>query len=77
MAHGNFNLVISGHQNADSVAMDPSTIAIVCWRGKATMNVLVSPPDREELLEYRFGFKAFKVADEKPNKNINGLDEGS
>ncbi|CAM0872694.1 unnamed protein product [Alopecurus aequalis] len=41
-----------GHQNADSVAMDPSTIAIVCWRGKATMNVLVSPPDRKELLEY-------------------------
>ncbi|KAM0899086.1 hypothetical protein ACQ4PT_021521 [Festuca glaucescens] len=66
-----------GHQDADSVAMDPSTIAIVCWRGKSTMNVLVSPPDRKELLEYRFGFKEFKVEDEKPNKDINGLDEGN
>ncbi|XP_047075452.1 RNA cytosine-C(5)-methyltransferase NSUN2-like isoform X1 [Lolium rigidum] len=66
-----------GHQDADSVAMDPSTIAIVCWRGKSTMNVLVSPPDRKELLEYRFGFKEFKVEDEKPNKDITGLDEGN
>jgi hypothetical protein len=78
MTYGNFNLGnISGHQDADSVAMDPSTIAIVCWRGKSTMNVLVSPPDRKELLEYRFGFKEFRVEDEKPNKDINGLDEGN
>jgi hypothetical protein len=78
MTYGNFNLGnISGHKDADSVAMDPSTIAIVCWRGKSTMNVLVSPPDRKELLEYRFGFKEFRVEDEKPNKDINGLDEGN
>uniref|UniRef100_A0ACD6AI17 Uncharacterized protein n=1 Tax=Avena sativa TaxID=4498 RepID=A0ACD6AI17_AVESA len=68
-------VLCEGHQNADSVAMDPSTIAIVCWRGKSTMNVLVSPPDRKELLEYRFGFKAFKFEDEKSNNDINGLHE--
>uniref|UniRef100_A0ACD5Y7R7 Uncharacterized protein n=1 Tax=Avena sativa TaxID=4498 RepID=A0ACD5Y7R7_AVESA len=69
-------VLCEGHQNVDSVAMDPSTIAIVCWRGKSTMDVLVSPPDRKELLEYRFGFKAFKVEDEKSNRDINVLDEG-
>lgn len=66
-----------GHQNVDSITMDPSTIAIVCWRGKATVNVLVSPPDRKELLEritYHFGLKAFIVEDEKSNHKINGLD---
>ncbi|VAI02033.1 unnamed protein product [Triticum turgidum subsp. durum] len=66
-----------GCQVADSIAKDPSPIAIVCWRGKATMNVLVSPADRKELLEYRFGFKAFKVEDEKSNKEIDALAEGS
>lgn len=72
MTYGNVNLVnISGYQIADS------PIAIVCWRGKATMNVLVSPPDRKELLEYLFGIKAFKVEDEKSNKNIDALAEGS
>ncbi|KAM3294309.1 hypothetical protein ACQJBY_037293 [Aegilops geniculata] len=65
------------HQIADSTAKDPSPIAIVCWRGKATMNVLVSPPDRKELLEYLFGIKAFEVEDEKSNKNIDALAEGS
>uniref|UniRef100_A0A0A8ZLX2 RNA cytosine-C(5)-methyltransferase NSUN2-like PUA domain-containing protein n=1 Tax=Arundo donax TaxID=35708 RepID=A0A0A8ZLX2_ARUDO len=57
-----------GHENARSVSIDPSTIAIVCWRGKGTMNVMVSPPDRKELLErieYRFRFKAAIEEDEK------------
>lgn len=60
-----------GLQNTDYIAMDPSAIAIVCWRGKATMIVLVSPPDRKELLEYRFGFKAFSVEDESSNHKID------
>ena len=78
ITYGNVNLVnISGCQVADSIAKDPSPIAIVCWRGKATMNVLVSPADRKELLEYRFGIKAFKVEDEKSNKNIDALAEES
>ncbi|KAG8087340.1 hypothetical protein GUJ93_ZPchr0010g10498 [Zizania palustris] len=59
-----------GHQNldVDSIAMDPTTIAIVCWRGKATMNVMVSPPDRKELLEritHRFGLEAFRVDEDE------------
>ena len=41
------------------------------------MNVLVSPADRKELLEYRFWFKALKVEDEKSNKEIDALAEGS
>jgi multisite-specific tRNA:(cytosine-C5)-methyltransferase/tRNA (cytosine34-C5)-methyltransferase len=59
---------ISGQKNADSILKDPATIAIVCWRGKGTMNVMVSPPDRKDLLErmaYRFGIKASTEEDEK------------
>uniref|UniRef100_A0A0E0LW42 SAM-dependent MTase RsmB/NOP-type domain-containing protein n=1 Tax=Oryza punctata TaxID=4537 RepID=A0A0E0LW42_ORYPU len=63
-----------GHQNLDlgSITMDPTTIAIVCWRGKATVNAMVSPPDRKELLEriaHRFGIKALRVEeDENPRR---------
>ncbi|KAL6661248.1 hypothetical protein ACP70R_000632 [Stipagrostis hirtigluma subsp. patula] len=67
-----------GHENVDSVSTDLSTMAIVCWRGKGTMNVMVSPPDRKDLLErmsYRFGFKASKE-DEGPYHKINGSDQG-
>uniref|UniRef100_A0A0D9X927 SAM-dependent MTase RsmB/NOP-type domain-containing protein n=1 Tax=Leersia perrieri TaxID=77586 RepID=A0A0D9X927_9ORYZ len=59
----------------DSITMDPTTIAIVCWRGRATLNAMVSPPDRKELLEritHRFGLKAFRVEeDENPEQKIN------
>ncbi|PAN35882.1 hypothetical protein PAHAL_6G242600 [Panicum hallii] len=54
-------VLLEGHKHVDSICKDPSTIAIVCWRGKGTMNVMVSPPDRKDLLErmaYRFGLKA-------------------
>ncbi|KAF0906329.1 hypothetical protein E2562_009691 [Oryza meyeriana var. granulata] len=63
-----------GHQNLDldPKTMDPTTIAIVCWRGKATLNAMVSPPDRKELLEritHPFGLKAFRVEeDENPQR---------
>ncbi|EEC83759.1 hypothetical protein OsI_29649 [Oryza sativa Indica Group] len=62
-----------GHQNLDlgSITMDPTTIAIVCWRGKATLNAMVSPPDRKELLEritQRFGLKALRVEEENPRR---------
>lgn len=49
---------ISGNRRVDSICKDPSTIAVVCWRGKGTINVMVSPSDRKDLLErmaYRFG----------------------
>nr|TKW10850.1 hypothetical protein SEVIR_6G195000v2 [Setaria viridis] len=61
-------VLLEGHENADSILKDPTTIAIVCWRGKGTMNVMVSPPDRTDLLErmaYRFGIKASAEEDEK------------
>ncbi|XP_062195664.1 uncharacterized protein LOC133898879 isoform X2 [Phragmites australis] len=62
-----------GYTNEDSISVDPSTIAIVCWRGKGTMNVMVSPPDMKELLErieYRFGLKADIEEDEKSYHKI-------
>lgn len=52
-----------GHKKEDSLSMDPSRIAMVCWRGKGTMNVMLSPPDRNDLLErmeYLFGFSGSK-----------------
>ncbi|TVU05452.1 hypothetical protein EJB05_48616 [Eragrostis curvula] len=47
-----------------SLSVDPSTTAMVCWRGKGTMNVMVSPLHRKDLLErmeYLFGLNAAKV----------------
>lgn len=31
--------------------MDASTIAIVCWKGKSNLSIMVSPSDAKELLE--------------------------
>ncbi|KAJ1268920.1 hypothetical protein BS78_07G170500 [Paspalum vaginatum] len=55
-------VLLEGHQPAAYISKDPSTVAIVCWRGKGTMNVMVSPPDRKDLLEKmanRLGLKDF------------------
>jgi multisite-specific tRNA:(cytosine-C5)-methyltransferase len=55
--------------------MAPSTIAIVCWKGKTNLCVMVSPVDGKELLErvsLRFGLK-LPIADEKkPDQKIDG-----
>ncbi|KAG2579448.1 RNA cytosine-C(5)-methyltransferase NSUN2-like isoform X3 [Panicum virgatum] len=59
-------VLLEGHKHVDSICKDPSTVAIVCWRGKGTMNVMVSPPDRKDLLErmaYRFGLEACTEGD--------------
>ncbi|XP_035820079.1 RNA cytosine-C(5)-methyltransferase NSUN2 isoform X3 [Zea mays] len=51
-------VLLEGNRRVDSICKDPSTIAVVCWRGKGTINVMVSPSDRKDLLErmaYRFG----------------------
>ncbi|KAG0524781.1 hypothetical protein BDA96_07G241000 [Sorghum bicolor] len=61
-------VLLEGHKHVDSISKDPSTIAIVCWRGKGTMNVMVSPSDRKDLLErmvYGFGLKDCVEEDEK------------
>jgi multisite-specific tRNA:(cytosine-C5)-methyltransferase len=69
---------ISGHKNEDSLSMDPSTIAMVCWRGKGTMNVMLSSPDRKDLLEMmecQFRPNGAKVENEKPCHKIDELDQ--
>jgi multisite-specific tRNA:(cytosine-C5)-methyltransferase len=58
--------------------MDPSTIAMVCWRGKGTMNVMLSSPDRKDLLEMmecQFRPNGAKVENEKPCHKIDELDQ--
>lgn len=69
---------ISGHQDIGSIATDPSSIAIVCWKGKTNLCVMVSPLDGKELLErisLRFGLEIPKLDKEKPNQEITGSDE--
>ncbi|CAD6218860.1 unnamed protein product [Miscanthus lutarioriparius] len=67
-----------GHQDIGSIATDPSAIAIVCWKGKTNLCVMVSPLDGKELLErisLRFGLKIPKGDKEKPSQEIAGSDE--
>ncbi|CAL5073838.1 unnamed protein product [Urochloa decumbens] len=67
-----------GHQDIGSIATDPSAIAIVCWKGKTNLCVMVSPLDGKELLErisLRYGLKIPKLDKEKPNQEIAGPDE--
>ncbi|CAN6218030.1 unnamed protein product [Urochloa humidicola] len=67
-----------GHQDIGSIATDPSAIAIVCWKGKTNLCVMVSPLDGKELLErisLRYGLKIPKLDKEKPNQEIAGSDE--
>ncbi|KAG2635622.1 hypothetical protein PVAP13_2NG400100 [Panicum virgatum] len=67
-----------GHQDIGSIATDPSAIAIVCWKGKTNLCVMLSPLDGEELLErisLRFGLKFPKLDKEKPNQEVTGSDE--
>ena len=59
--------------------MDPSAIAVVCWKGKTNLCVMVTPMDGRELLErisFRFGLKIPKLDDGKPDlKCDDGSDE--
>ncbi|KQJ90616.1 tRNA (cytosine(34)-C(5))-methyltransferase [Brachypodium distachyon] len=67
-----------GHQHIDSIATDPSAIAIVCWKGKTNLCVMVSPLDGKELLErvsLRFGLKVPKADDRKTKLKVDGSDE--
>ncbi|CAN6196283.1 unnamed protein product [Urochloa humidicola] len=67
-----------GHQDIGSIATDPSAIAIVCWKGKTNLCVMLSPLDGKELLErisLRYGLKIPKLDKEKPNQEIAGSDE--
>ncbi|XP_042469694.1 uncharacterized protein LOC122052297 [Zingiber officinale] len=45
----------------DEVVVDSSTIAIICWKGKTNLSILLSPSDGQELLErvaLRFGIQS-------------------
>ncbi|WVZ65281.1 hypothetical protein U9M48_014675 [Paspalum notatum var. saurae] len=67
-----------GHQDIGYIATDPSAIAIVCWKGKTNLCVMVSPLDGKELLErisLRFGLKIPKVDKEKPKQETDGPEE--
>ncbi|KAG2644005.1 RNA cytosine C(5)-methyltransferase NSUN2-like [Panicum virgatum] len=67
-----------GHQDIGSIATDPSAIAIVCWKGKTNLCVMLSPLDGKELLErisLRFGLKIPKLDKEKPNQEVTGSGE--
>lgn len=67
-----------GHQDIGSIATDPSAIAIVCWKGKTNLCVMVSPLDGKELLErisLRHGLKIPEGDKEKPSQEIAGSDE--
>ncbi|XP_073010109.1 uncharacterized protein [Typha latifolia] len=47
-----------GNHNADTIVVDPSTIAIICWKGKTNLSIMVSQLDGRELLDrlaVRFG----------------------
>lgn len=68
-----------GHEDLESIGMDPSAIAVVCWKGKTNLCVMVTPMDGRELLErisFRFGLKIPKLDDGKPDlKSDDGSDE--
>ncbi|XP_074588681.1 uncharacterized protein LOC141844544 [Curcuma longa] len=45
----------------DEVVVDSTTIAIICWKGKTNLSILLSPSDGQELLErvaLRFGIQS-------------------
>lgn len=47
-----------GNQITDTILLNASTIAIICWKGKTNMSIMVSQLDGQELLERlaaRFG----------------------
>ncbi|CAM0951796.1 unnamed protein product [Alopecurus aequalis] len=67
-----------GHKDIESIGMDPNAIAIVCWKGKTNLCVMLTPMDGKELLDrisYRFGLKIPKIDDGKPNLKSDGSDE--
>lgn len=67
-----------GHQDVESIGMDPNAIAIVCWKGKTNLCVMLTPMDGKELLDrisFRFGLKIPKVDDGKPSLKSDGSDE--
>ena len=67
------HLMVSGEQFSDAIRVDTSTIAIVCWKGRTSLCIMVSQLDGQELLERlsaRFGCEKTSVRDEEKNGNL-------
>ena len=65
--------MVSGKQSTDTIQVDASTIAIVCWKGRTSLCIMVSQLDGQELLERlsaRFGCEKTVVRDEEKNGNL-------
>ncbi|XP_038990156.1 RNA cytosine-C(5)-methyltransferase NSUN2-like isoform X4 [Phoenix dactylifera] len=66
-----------GNQITDNIVADASTIAIVCWKGKTNVSILVSPLDAKELLErlaVRFGSERGTLLEEnETNSEIDTI----
>lgn len=61
-----------GKRSPDTIQMDASTIAMVCWKGRTNLCIMVSQLDGQELLErlsIRFGCEKSATQDEM-NRNL-------
>ncbi|XP_038990154.1 RNA cytosine-C(5)-methyltransferase NSUN2-like isoform X2 [Phoenix dactylifera] len=69
--------LVAGNQITDNIVADASTIAIVCWKGKTNVSILVSPLDAKELLErlaVRFGSERGTLLEEnETNSEIDTI----
>ncbi|XP_020255770.1 tRNA (cytosine(34)-C(5))-methyltransferase isoform X2 [Asparagus officinalis] len=62
-----------GKGSADKVEVDASTIAIVCWKGRTNLCIMVSELDGKELLERlsaRFGREKGSAREEEKNGDL-------
>lgn len=63
--------LVSGKQTPDTIQVDASTIAIVCWKGRTNLCVMVSQVDGEELLE-RISMRFGREKDANQDREMNG-----
>ncbi|XP_064974001.1 uncharacterized protein LOC135584442 isoform X1 [Musa acuminata AAA Group] len=66
-----------GDRTTDDIVVDASTIAIICWKGKTNLSILLSPADGQELLErlaVRFGSQPSTLSEQHEVADIE-IDE--
>ncbi|CAL9127234.1 unnamed protein product [Musa textilis] len=66
-----------GNRTTDDIVVDASTIAIICWKGKTNLSILLSPADGQELLErlaVRFGNRPCTLSEQHEGADIE-IDE--
>lgn len=62
----------AGNKPIDEILLDASTIAIVCWKGKTNLSIMVSQLDAQELrerLSIRFPSEVTISEDKENNSN--------